>query len=205
MQNQQGFIDLVVSEALARLGYQLKVSHLPAERALINANIGIDDGDLNRIGGLEKVYPNLIQVPERTFYMEFAAFSRKANFSTTDWNSLKPYTVGIITGWKVLERSIPPKVLLTKVKNAEQLFNLLENNRIDVILYGKWQGLHYIQEHRLTDIKLLQPSLAKMDMFVYFNKKHKELVDDFSNTLRKMKADGSYQRIYDRTLSPLSR
>jgi polar amino acid transport system substrate-binding protein len=204
MQNQQGFIDLVVSAALARMGYQLKVSHLPAERALINANNGVDDGDLNRIGGLEKFYPNLIQVPEQTFDMEFAAFAKNVTFSTTDWNTLKPYTVAIINGWKILERSIPPEVTLTKVKNSEQLFNLLEKDRVDVILYGKWQGLHYIREHKYNNVKLLQPSLAKMNMYVYFNKKHRDLAHEFSKKLREMKADGTYQNIYNRVLTPLT-
>ena len=205
METQQGFIDLVVSKALARMGYQLKVSHLPAERALINANNGVDDGDLNRIGGLEKFYPNLVQVPEKTFDMEFAAFSKNVNFTTSDWSTLKPFTVAIINGWKILERSIPPTVSLTKVKNAEQLFSLLENNRVDVILYGKWQGLHYIQEHHFSRVKLLQPSLAKMDMYVYFNKKHRDLVDQFSIKLHDMKADGTYQKIYDTILTPLTK
>lgn len=201
--NQQGFLDLVVTEALARLGYQLKVSHLPAERALINANNGIDDGALNRIAGLEKIYTNLIQVPEHTFSMEFAAFSIHAKFATTSWDTLKPYTIAIINGWKILENNIPPGVSLTKVKNAEHLFNLLLNNRADVIIYGKWQGLNYIKEHGLSKVMLLQPSLAKMDMFVYFNKKNRNLVSKFSNILRVMKTDGTYQKYYDRILLPL--
>ena len=203
-ENQRGFIDQVVGEALARMGYQLKVTHLPAERALINANNGVDDGDLNRIAGLSKVYPNLIQIPERTFDMEFAAFTKKGDITTTRWDDLKPYTVGIITGWKILERNIPAGTSTTKVKNPEQLFTLLENNRADIILYGKWQGLQYIQEHHLTEVKLLKPSLARMDMFVYFHKKHQALTDKFSNTLREMKVDGSYQKIYDQILTPLN-
>lgn len=203
MTNQQGFIDLVVGEALSRMGYQLKVSHLPAERALINANNGVDDGDLNRIGGLEKNYPNLIQVPERTFDMEFAGFTNNPQIHITDWDSLKPYTVGLITGWKILERSIPTATQLTTVKNPEQLFNLLVNGRADIILYGKWQGLSYIKEHNLKGIKYLEPSLARMDMFVYFHKKHQALVGKFTDILRAMKQDGSYQKIYDSILTPL--
>jgi polar amino acid transport system substrate-binding protein len=201
---QTGFIDLVVAEALTRIGYRLKVMHLPGERALINANSGIDDGELNRIAGLNKVYPNLVQVPEKTFEMEFKAFTRKQRFETNNWNSLRPYTVGIINGWKILERNVPPEVELIKVKNAEQLFALLQNNRVDVVLYGMWQGLNYIKNKHLQNIKILNPPLAKMEMYVYFHKKHSALVPLFSDTLRKMKSDGSYQRIYRRTLLPLS-
>jgi polar amino acid transport system substrate-binding protein len=201
--NHQGFIDQVVSEALKLTGHTLKVSHLPAERALINANKGIDDGDLFRIAGLSQNYPNIIQVPEKTFTMEFVAFSRTADFLTTDWNSLKPYTIGIIGGWKILEKNVPPGADLIKVKNPQQLFSLLQNNRVDVILFGKWQGLSYLKENNIRGVKELQPALANMDMFVYFNKRHKDLVPKFSDALRQIKANGVYQRLYRQTLLPL--
>jgi polar amino acid transport system substrate-binding protein len=203
LKDQKGFIDQVVAEALKRNGHTLKVSHLPAERALINANKGIDDGDLHRIAGLSKKYPNLIQTPEKTFTMEFVAFSRKTDFSTADWNSLKPYSIGIIGGWKILEKNVPADTDLIKVKNPQQLFSLLQNNRVDVILFGKWQGRSYIKENNIQDVKELQPALAKMDMFVYFHKKHKDLLPKFSDTLRQMKASGAYQDLYRKTLLPL--
>ncbi|HEC14728.1 MAG TPA: hypothetical protein ENI72_03120, partial [Rhodospirillales bacterium] len=47
-----GFIDLVAKEALGRIGKKLIVIPLPAERSLINANNGIEDGDLQRVSGL---------------------------------------------------------------------------------------------------------------------------------------------------------
>lgn len=200
LKDQTGFIDQVVAEALRLNGHTLKVSHLPAERALINANNGIDDGDLHRVGGLSKKYPNLIQTPEKIFTMEFVAFSRKADFRTTDWNSLKPYSVGIVGGWKILEKNVPADVDLIKVKNPQQLFSLLKNDRVDIILFSKWQGQHYIKENNIEEVNELEPTLAKMDMFVYFHKKHKDLVPKFSNALRQMKANGDYQQLYRDTL-----
>lgn len=201
---QKGFVDQIVSEALSRNGVSLEVSHLPAERALINANDGVDDGDLNRIAGLTKFYPNLVQVPEKTFTMEFVAFSRNKEFTISDWSTLKPYSVGIITGWKILERNIPEKVVLTKVKNTEQLFSLLKSNRVDVILFGKWQGLDYIKKNNIKGMKLLTPALASRDMYVYFHKKNKYLVPLFTKSLRDMKKDGAYKSIYNATLLPLT-
>jgi polar amino acid transport system substrate-binding protein len=203
LKDQQGFIDQVAAEALNVTGHTLEVSHLPAERALINANKGIDDGDLHRIGGLSKIYPNLLQTPEKIFTMEFVAFSRNADFRTTDWNSLKLYSVGIIGGWKILEKHVPKDVELIKVKNPRQLFSLLDNNRVDVILFGKWQGLNYLKENHIQGAKELTPPLAKMDMFVYFHKKHRDLVPRFSKALRQIKSNGDYQRLYRQTLLPL--
>jgi polar amino acid transport system substrate-binding protein len=62
--DQQGFVDLVATEAFRRIGVTVKTVKLPAERGLINANQGIHDGEMLRVGGLEKIYPNLIMVPE---------------------------------------------------------------------------------------------------------------------------------------------
>lgn len=38
-------------------GYELEVDFKPAERAIRDANEGIDDGDLSRVKGIEASYP----------------------------------------------------------------------------------------------------------------------------------------------------
>lgn len=204
-ERNDGFVDQVVSEALERMGYELVVSHLPAERALINANTGVDDGDLNRIGGLSNVYQNLIQAKEPTFTMHFVGFSKNMNIVPKNWQSLKPYTIGLITGWKILENNIPEGTLVIKVRDPNQLFYLLQKDRIDIALFGKWQGLEYLKQHNIKGVHVLDPPLAKKDMYVYFHKKHGKLVPVFDATLRKMKKDGSWQEIFNRTLEPLAR
>jgi len=203
--NADGFVDRIVTEAISRTGNRLRIVHLPAERALINANRGIDDGALHRVAGLSEKYPNLIQANESTSLMEFVAFTSMPNIHIRNWESLKKYTVAIITGWKILEEHIPRETELTKVKNPQQLFSLLQNNRIDVVLYGRWQGLVYLKKNNISGIRVLEPALATQDMYVYFNKKHKKLVPSFDKALRAMKKDGSWDKIYRQTLLPLTR
>ena len=72
--SRNGFLDIVVAEVFKRQGLNYKLVKLPAERGLRNVNQGIDDGDLTRIKGLERIYPNLVRVPEKLLYWEFAAF-----------------------------------------------------------------------------------------------------------------------------------
>ncbi|MFV1997224.1 MAG: substrate-binding periplasmic protein [Acidiferrobacterales bacterium] len=201
--SQSGFADVVVGEALQRIGYKLESVNLPAERALINANIGIDDGDLLRIKGLQKTYPNLIWVPEKIIDLEFVVFTRNKDFPVTGWRSLKPYSVAIVTGWKILERNITGTATLTKVKNANQLFTLLLKDRVDVVVYERWVGLGYIKQHRIRGVKMLEPPLARRSTYVYLHKKHKHLVPKLAAALRAMKADGSYQRAFQRILAPV--
>jgi len=203
--NADGFVDRIVGEAISRTGNQLIIVHLPAERALINANRGIDDGALHRVAGLSEKYPNLIQAKESTSVMEFVAFTNLPGIHIRNWESLKKYTVAIITGWKILEEHIPRETELTKVKNPQQLFSLLQNHRIEVILYGKWQGLVYLKKNNISGVRMLEPALATQKMYVYFNKKYKNLVPSFDSALRAMKKDGSWNKIYMQTLQPLSR
>ncbi len=203
-ESQNGFVDVIVGDALERIGYELKSVKLPAERALINANAGIDDGDLLRIGGLQKIYPNLIQVPEPIIDLEFVVFTKHITSLIDNWQSLNRYSVSIITGWKILERNITHAAELTKVKNVNQLFTMLQKDRVDAIVYSRWAGLGYINQHRMTGIRMLEPPLDRSSMYVYLHKKHQQLVPKLTAALRALKADGSYQRAYLRILLPLT-
>jgi len=200
---QSGFVDRLLGEALQRLGYRLRVNHLPAERALINANAGIDDGDLLRIGGLSELYPNLVQVPEKIIDVEFVAFTRRPDIDLRGWHSLPAYSVAIINGWKILEQRIPPGTELTKVENNHQLFNLLLKNRVDLVLYSRWPGLSYLQDKRIRSIRLLRPPLERRAMFVYLHRRHHALAPRLAHVLAQLKTDGTYQRLFRSILSPL--
>lgn len=201
---ETGFIDVVLQEVLGRVGIGVKVVKLPAERAIINANAGIDDGDADRIAGLEEFYPNLIPVPEVISNWKFVAFAKGVKFPTVGWKSLKPYSVGIITGWKIYENNVTEAAQITKVKNVTQLFYLLVNDRADVALYDAWQGLAHLKKNKISGVKMLQPPLAEMGMFLYLHKKHRHLVPEIAASLRAVKADGTYQRLVDRLLTPLA-
>lgn len=200
---QTGFVDIVVMQAFERIGYKFKSVNLPAERALKNANAGIDDGDLLRIGGLEKIYPNLIQVPEKIMDVEFSIFSKHKQIQIGKWKDLNTYSVAIITGWKMLERNITDVVELTKVKNVDQLFAMLLKDRVDTIAYSRWVGLGYIEQNSLRDVHIIQPPIAKRAMYVYLHKKHRALVPKLAKALRAMKSDGSYKKIFNQVLTPL--
>jgi polar amino acid transport system substrate-binding protein len=103
----------LAQEAFRRAGLELKLVKLPAERALRNANSGIEDGDLNRIAGIENTYTNLVRVPEKSMDMEFTAFTRQTSTSTVDWQQLSNYRVGIIKGWKILELNLQnPRIII---------------------------------------------------------------------------------------------
>lgn len=190
-----GIIDKVVKEAFRRVGIEIGIIAVPAERALRNASDGIEDGIFSRVAGMGEKYPGLLQVPEKIVDFEFVAFSRKIDLVTKGWESLQPFDVAIVTGWKILEENIRGTRSLLKVRDVSILFNLLAGDRVDIIVYSRLGGEAAISELGLTGVKTLEPPLASREMFLYLNRKHAGLVAPVSESLRKMKEEGTYQSI----------
>ena len=191
----QGFLDILVGEAFRRAGLQLRLVKFPAERGLINANEGVEDGDLTRIAGLEALYPNLIRVPEKLIDWEFSAFSKRAALPAR-WDVLRTRPVGHIRGWKIYEKQLVDAPIVITSDDSTQMFRQLQLDRIDVALYERWQGLSLIKRQSINGIHLLEPPLAKREMFLYLNKRHAALAPKIAEALRAIKAEGQYDRLY---------
>lgn len=201
--DKQGFLDLLVPEIFRRLGRPAEaVGYSASERAMINANSGLDDGVAMRVKGLGTSYPNLVLVDEPVIDNDFVAYSIRQRFSTTGFATLKPYQIGYIVGWKVFEARLDGGFALTRVQDAEQLFNLLANDRADVVLFERWQGNWLVRERRLP-ATLLLPPLVSTKMYMYLHRKHAALAEPAAAALRVMKADGSYDRIFGQSLQVL--
>lgn len=198
-----GFLDVVATEAFRRAGLKLKFIRLPPERALLNANAGIEDGVSARIAGLEKSYPNLIQVPEKVLDFHFVAFVRQAELSSANWQSIAPLVVGHIRGWKIFEQNVRPDTRVTVVETEEQLFNMLARNRIDIALYERWLGLGLAKKMGINDVRVVEPPLAERPMFIYLHKRHADKVPPIADALRAIKAEGLYTRVCQEKFAPL--
>lgn len=197
MPDGNGMLDRLQREAFLRINLGVQFVTLPSERSLAEANAGEIDGDNNRIAGLEKSYPGLIQVPESNMTYEFTAFALDPSVTVDGWESLGKYSVGYIQGWKILDDNVKAADL-TKVTTPQQLFAMLKAKRVDVIIYERFGGEHFIRELDVQGARALQPALAKREMYLYLNRKHAPIVDALARTLRDMKADGSYQAVFAR-------
>lgn len=193
--NGKGFLDVVAGDAFRRVGVQLRLVRLPAERGLINANAGAGDGDMVRIAGLENQYPNLIRVPEKLIDWEFTAFSKKAALSTS-WDVLRARPVGHIRGWKIYEKQLAGAPFVVTADDSAQLFRQLQLDRIEVALYERWLGLSLMKRMDIKGITPLEPPVAKREMFIYLHKRHAALVPKLADALRAIKSEGMYDRVY---------
>jgi polar amino acid transport system substrate-binding protein len=198
---QTGMLDRLAHEAFSRIGREVIINSLPSERALINANEGIDDGEILRIDGISKMYPNLLKVPEKTFDFEFVVLTKSKTMQISNWEDLAPYSVGLIKGWKILEHGTRNVSVINSVENAEDLLNMLQKDRVDLVIYERQEAKYLIRKNGMDDIRMLLPPLAAREMFMYLNKRHIELIPELTEALRQMKRDGSYDRITNDALS----
>jgi polar amino acid transport system substrate-binding protein len=193
--SHKGFLDEIAVNIFNKIGYSVLINKLPAERALRSANRGLIDGEIARVAGLDKVYPNLIRIPEKIMNWGFFVFSKKPINLQQSWNALKNKNVAFITGWKILEINTPKSATITRVKNSQQLFTLLKNDRTDYVIYERWGGNFIVNHSQPNNIIMIYPPLATRDMFIYLHKKHSALVPRLSQALVDMKKDGSYDRL----------
>lgn len=196
----KGFYNKLIKEAFSRLDINADVIHLTSARAMRNVNQGLDDGTMLRIKGLDKKLKNIIRVPIPILRFKFVAYSLNKNIQVTDWDSLKPYSVGIVRGWKIYEKNVVGTKKLTLATGVEQLFKLLINKRSDIVLFEQNRG-GWWNKYLNANAYLIGKPLAEKDMFIYLHKKHKALVPKLAKVLSEMKKDGSYQRIKNNTLS----
>ena len=202
-QDQTGFLDLIATEALNRIGMTLETVHMPAQRSLFDSSRGLLDGELIRVKGMEKLYPDLVPVPEKIMDMDFVAISKKKFKLDKGWNSLTSHSVAHIKGWKIFERKVPSITEKLSVKDIDQLFNCLKEDRAEIILYEKWAGLNKLKTNNIDSAKIISPPLATKEMYIFLHKKHQAIASKLAIALKEIKKDGTYQKIFNKVLLPL--
>lgn len=197
-----GYLDQILKEAFSRMNLNITIQRKPAERSLYDANKGLADGEFIRVEKIGQLYPNLVIVPEHLFEMEFSAFTKRDDVKIdNDWKSLEQYSVGIVRGWKILEENvIYTKGRRNDVSHQENMFKMLDAGRMDVAVYSKQFGLEVIRLLGLKGIRIVEPPLAKKEMYLFLHKRHEDIVPNLSNILKAMKEDGSFEKIREKTL-----
>ncbi len=183
-------------DIFSRLGIDTEFVRVAAERALLNVEQGIDDGNLVRIAGLDERYPNMLPVGEAMIQYDFVAITRHPDANIEEWDDLAEHDVAIITGWKVVEDNVRRYRSLTKVRDGAALFDLLQASRVHTAVYERHQALSLMQDIGCHAARIVDPPLTSRSMYMYLNRRHAALVPQVERVLRELKADGSYQALH---------
>jgi len=185
----------VLKEAYSRLGIEIIIEYYPAKRSLILANEGKEyDGELHRIIGMEKRFPNLVRVPVFIYLLEGMVVSKKINFEVKGWESLKPYTIAVRRGiaFTVNGTAKMDRVILN---SNEHLFQMLDNDRIDIIVLSRINALKYLKTQKASKSGILEPPVQVYEMYHYLHKKNNYLVPKLTRVLKDMQTEGLIQKI----------
>ena len=200
---QTGFNDLVAKEVFKRAGYRINIMRMPAARALLDLDSGINDADLVRIKNISSVYPNIRVVPEKIIDFDFVAISKNIDFKADGWDSLKPYETGIVSGWRILEVNVKSDISVTRVEDTLRLIKILDNDRVDLVVSERWQARQAIRALAIDSLTIHEPPIKSNELFIVVHKRHEKLIPKLTAIIKSMKLDGSFERIYRQTLGRL--
>lgn len=191
----------IMELTFSKAGIEMSFSQLPAERSIALVARGIDDAECCRIPkAIAKDYPDLVQVPEIIYLTKFSAFAKKPLPDIKNFESLKPYSVATVSGWKILVNNlneVNPDVLHI-MESSQSMFQILQKGRIDIATYGYLGGLEVISSLGLNDISVIEPPLATAPLYLYLNEKHKHLVPRLVKAIKELKEEGKIDEIISR-------
>ncbi|WP_419784072.1 substrate-binding periplasmic protein [Maridesulfovibrio sp.] len=187
----------VLKYAYSQMGIEIATRYYPIERALHSANAGLVDGEIVKIGGLEKQFPNLIQIPVPIFHTELVAISKNPDIKISGWESLAPYRLGLVRGVRIIQKGLKKggcKNFVTSI-DPDHIVKMLEADRIDIGIISRLGAMKALKHSQSNTIKILEPTIEVTPMYHYLNKEHADIVPKLISTLSQMNKSGQIAKI----------
>lgn len=190
----------LVKAIYADIGMAPVFELLPSERALAETNAGKYDADLVRVGGVEKMYPNLVCTEEPIKRTELYAYVKRgasATFKTPE--ELKQRTMGFTRGSKLAEEFLQARGLqAAAVNSADSLFKMLAVERFEIALVTSTQLLAQ-NGLMLEGAERVGPVLMSSPSYHVLHKRNADVIPKFDAVVRSMKSDGRFQKYLNAT------
>jgi len=178
------------------LNISIEFIDMPAKRSLIESSQGHLDGEVQRVLAVGSEYPSLLPVQPSINYIEPAAFVKKLDFRVAGWNSVAPYSIGIVRGVGSSERGTQGMSRVEAVPSMDQLMGMLANDRLDVAVNDLFSGLLVNRRlHLDATIRPLSPVLEHIPLYHFLHERHRDLIPRVEQVLREMTASGELERL----------
>lgn len=188
----------MLSRAYGEFGYNIRMKLMPSRRSLNMANSGRVDGELFRIAGIEKSFPNLVPVPYPLIQGRLMAVTMGSGI--TDWNPqhLSNAVVGVRRGIIVAERAARGLKTIM-VNDYDQMLDLLKAGRIDVGLVAEVQGVSPLNAKQRAQLIVLVRPVTEFNLYHYLNNKHRDLAFPLAQVFRRLTDNGEFAAIVEAT------
>ena len=167
-------------------------------RGLISANEGRASAALYRVKSAAQQYPNLLPLDQPHYVVQIHAFS-KQGIAITEWRHLADYKIAYLSGFVAAERQTRGYQRL-ETKSLAQAFQLLQANRVDLLVASRDSGLEYMQKNSIRDIQMYEHPLAKVPLFHFIHKRHQSLLPALNLNLQQQLENGQIQRTIEQIL-----
>lgn len=194
----------ILKIAYEKIGISVEIRGMPPKRSLQETNEGKVDGEVSRVIDVSKLYPKLIRVPTSINVIKPSVFSKNLNFTVTDCEALKNYSVAIVSGAKFAELCIQGMPYVYVTVNLSQAIRLLIRDRVDIVIATEGNGSREIKDQGIESIRLLSPALKTMPLYHYLNPKHEVLAVQIGEVLAKMKQSGELEKLRIQILKRLN-
>lgn len=194
----------VMREVYRRMGYKASFDDLPGQRALEWANKGLTDGDVARIEGTAKKYPNLIRVKIPVVYFQGVAFTKTVRKQIDHWEDLRGLRTGAVRGIRystIGTQGTDPFF----ANDMTHLFTILDKGRIEVAVAVLDAGRIEIEKNfKDSGIHVTGSPLFSAPLYHFVNVKNRDLVPKLEGILSKMTASGEIEQLRQGALNQLA-
>ncbi|AWL10992.1 hypothetical protein HMF8227_00496 [Saliniradius amylolyticus] len=188
--NHALFVEQLLDQAYARLGYQVNYTFIPLKRSTRAANAGIIDGLRARVEQLPNEFPNLIRVDHPLFDFQTVLVGDRRVCGICDYSQILSLAMprGFKAGQQWLEMHPRESLRVTRVLSAEAALNMQASGRVDAALMADTmlpETVHTQEPHRI-----IVPLKVQTD-YHYLHKKHRKLADHLGKHLASMEKEGT--------------
>lgn len=189
----------ILKTVYARLNVPMELKDMPAKRALAESSAGRIDGEVQRVLDVGNEYPSLLAVRPPINFIEPSAFvksSRKAKSMAGGWASIRDLKIGIVRGVGSSERGTAGMPRVTPIDTLDQAMQMLEADRIDVVVSDLFSGLVSVRKLGLQEtIVALSPPFEKIYIYHFLHEKHAAFVPEVGKVIENMASTGELERL----------
>lgn len=190
---------LVVEEAFRRNGIKSFFVVYPNKRATMMMKTGEVDGDIFRVGTFEA--ENYLRIDEVIYTTSFMTYSLDKDITITNWEDLKASNkrIGYFSIAQKVVNIINNRLKIPQDRQVKLTvdhytgFKMLINGRFDILVLGYFSAFDTLNRYEeLKDEVYFNGNAEEVFIYSFLHKKHEHLSPIIADTIREMKADGTF-------------
>ncbi len=183
----------ILEEAYSKLGYTVEFKSLQDELALKKSNKGEMDGEMVRVVGIEKKYPNLIPIRVPYLIAENLLFAREDwSKKINEWDDLIPIVkdkgdIGLRAGLKKGEHELNSRNIPFTIFNTNKdALKMLSQGKIDLVYEERLTGAAILKKLGIKNVKVIDPPLDSVALYHYVHKSNRHIVPKLEQAFREI-------------------